>query len=113
MKAPKWFHAQIRWAVLDDKRGLRSWEESAYIFQSENHETAFQQALAMGRHHQGISKEGRRLIVKKLAEIVSLDYCGMNPSEFPLSPGSSWKAAECLPYDHNFDPESSFPPPSF
>ena len=36
MKTKKWFHAQIRWAVLEEgKRGLRSWEESAYIFLSE------------------------------------------------------------------------------
>jgi len=113
MKTKAWFHAQIRWALLDDKRGLQSWEESAYIFQSENHETAFQQALAMGQYQQGISKEGRRLIARRLAEIVSLDYCGVNPSEFPLSPASTRKATEHLPYDHNFDPESSFPPPGF
>ena len=49
MKTKVWFHAQIRWAVLEEgKRGLRSWEESAYIFLSENDETAFQQALADG-----------------------------------------------------------------
>jgi len=113
VKAKEWFHAQIRWAVLDDKRGLRSWEESAYIFQSENEETAFQQALATGRRHENIRKEGRRLIATRLAEIVSLDCWGANPSEFWLSPGSSRKATEYLPYDHNFDPESSFPPPSF
>lgn len=109
-----WFHAQIRWAVLEEgKRGLRSWEESAYIFQSENHETAFRQALAMGRRRENICKEGHRLIITKLAEIVSLDCWGSNPSEFPLWPGSSQKATEYLPFDHVFDPEGSFPPPSF
>jgi len=113
MKAMKWFHAQIRWAVLEDKRGLRSWEESAYIFQSENDEAAFQQALAMGRRHQNIRKEGSRLIAKRLAEIVSLDCCGAAPSEFPLSRESSQKATEFFPFDHDFDPEGSFPPPSF
>lgn len=113
MKPQEWFHAQIRWAVLEVKGGLRRWEESAYIFQSENHETAFQQALAMGYRQQNIRKEGRRLIATRLAGIVSLDCCGVNPSAFPLSPRSSRKATGHLPYDHDFDPESSFPPPSF
>ena len=53
MKAKKWFHAQIRWAVLDDKHGLRSWEESAYIFQSDNHETAFEQAIVLSPKKNG------------------------------------------------------------
>ncbi len=114
MKIKEWFHAQIRWAVLKEgKKGLRSWEESAYIFLSENHETAFEQALVMGRRHENIRKEGRRLVSTKLAEIVSLDYYGANPSEFMLVSGGSQKATEYLPFDHIFDPESSFPPPSF
>jgi hypothetical protein len=114
MNRKVWFHAQIRWAVLEEgKRGLRSWEESAYIFQSENDETAFQRALSMGRRHESIRKEGRRLIATKLAEIVSLDCCGSNPSEFWLGPVSSQKAMEYLPFDHVFDPEGSIPPPSF
>ena len=46
---------KVRWAVLEEgKRGLRSWEESAYIFLSENYETAFQQALAKGRRTNSI-----------------------------------------------------------
>jgi hypothetical protein len=114
MKTKVWFHAQIRWAVLEEgKRGLRSWEESAYIFLSENDETAFRQALAEGRRHESYRKEGRRLVATKLAQIVSLDCCGANPSEFWLTPGSSQKATEYLPFDHLFDPEGSFPPPSF
>ena len=114
MKTKEWFHAQIRWAVLEEgKQGLRSWEESAYIFLSENHEKAFQQALVMGRRHENIRKEGRRLVATKLAEIVSLDWYGANPSEFMLVSGGSQKATEYLPFDHIFDPESSFPPPSF
>jgi hypothetical protein len=114
MKTKVWFHAQIRWAVLvAGKKGLRSWEESAYIFLSENHETAFQQALDEGRRHEHICTEGRRLVATKLAEIVSLDYYGSNPSEFMLVSGGSRKATEYLPFDHTFDPEGSFPPPSF
>lgn len=114
MKTEVWFHAQIRWAVLvEGKKGLRSWEESAYIFLSEDHESAFQQALDAGRRHEHICKEGRRLVATKLAEIISLDCYGATPSEFPLAQGGSQKAAEYLPFDHIFDPEGSFPPPSF
>ena len=98
MKTKVWFHAQIRWAVLEEgKRGLRSWEESAYIFLSENDETAFQQALVMGRRHESYRKEGRRLVATKLAEIVSLDCYGANPSEFMLVSGGHQKATEHLP----------------
>jgi hypothetical protein len=114
MKTKVWFHAQIRWTVLvEGKRGLRSWEESAYIFQSENDATAFQQALAEGRRNETYRKPGRRVVATKLAEIVSLDCYGANPSEFPLARGSSQKATKYLPFDHIFDPEGSFPPPSF
>ena len=112
MKTKVWFHAQIRWAVLEEgKRGLRSWEESAYIFLSENEETAFKQALAEGRRHESYRKEGPRLVATKLAEIVSLDWY-RNPSEFLVS-GGSQKATQYLPFGHTFDPEGSFPPPSF
>ena len=95
------------------KRGCGVGKKSAYIFLSENHERAFEQALVMGRRHENIRKEGRRLVSTKLAEIVSLDYYGANPSEFMLVSGGSQKATEYLPFDHIFDPESSFPPPSF
>jgi len=114
MKAKVWFHAQIRWAVLEEgKRGLRGWEESAYIFLSEDHEKAFQQALDVGRRHESFRKERRRLVATKLAQIVSLDCYGANPSEFLLVSGGYQKATEYLPFDHVFDPESTLPPPSF
>ncbi len=113
MKAKVWFHAQIRWAVLDDKRGLRSWEESAYIFMSQDHNAAFQKALAEGRRCENYRKEGRRVIATRLAGIVSLDCYGASPSKFPLSPISSRKAIDCVPFEHTFDPDSTFPPPSF
>lgn len=113
MKIKEWFHAQIRWAVLQEgKRGLLYWKESAYIFLSEDHETAFQQALEMGRSFEQFTREGRRLINTRLAEIVTLDRLGPNPSEFLVGAGRE-KATEYLPFDHAFDPEGTFPPPSF
>ena len=114
MKTKVWFHAQIRWAVLEEgKRGLRGWEESAYIFLSENDETAFHQALAKGQRHESYRKEGRRLVATKLAEIVSLDCYGANPSEFMLVSGGNQRATEYIPFDHIFDPEGAFRPQAF
>ena len=103
MKTKVWFHAKIRWAVLvEGKRGLRSWEESAYIFLSEDHEKAFQQALDEGRRHEHIRKEGRRLVATKLAEIVSLDWYGGTRAEFMLVSGGSQKAAAVFAFRSYF-----------
>lgn len=111
MKA--WFQAQIRWAQMEEsKRGLLRWHESAYIFLSDDHETAFQQALDVGRRGERRHKEGRCLIETRLAEIVTLDRLGPNPSEFLVDAGSR-KATEHLPFEHVFNPESAIPPPSF
>jgi hypothetical protein len=113
MKSKEWFHAQIRWAVLQEgKRGLLYWKESAYIFLSEDHETAFQQALEVGRRGEQFTREGRRLINTRLAEIVTLDRLGPIQSEFLVDAGSQ-KATEYLPFEHVFNPESAIPPPSF
>lgn len=113
MNNKPWFHAQIRWAVLQEgKRGLLYWKESAYLFQSADHDTAFQQALQMGRRHEQFTKEGRRLISTRLAEIVSLDRLGLSPSEL-LFDACCAKAREHLPFEHEFRPEDKVPPPSF
>jgi hypothetical protein len=113
MNNKSWFHAQIRWAVLQEgKRGLLYWKESAYLFQSKDHDTAFQQALEMGRRHEQFTRKGRRLISTKLAEIVSLDLLGPSPSEH-LFEACYEKATEHLPFEHVFKPEDTVPPPSF
>lgn len=63
-----------------------------------------------GHRQQRIYKEGRHVIAVKLAQIVALDYLGANPSKL-LVPGVSEKVTQALPFDHIFNPESSFPPP--
>jgi hypothetical protein len=109
----KWFHAQIQWAVMEEsKRGLLYWKESAYIFQSEDHEKAFSQALEEGRHHENVTKPGRHWIEVRLAKIVMLDCLGATLKDL-LIPGDCEKPKEHLSFDHVFDPESTFPPPSF
>jgi len=114
MKSMQWFHAQIRWAVLQEgKRGLLYWKESAYLFLRENHEKAFQQALETGRRHEQFTKQGRRLISTRLAEIVTLDRLGSSPPSELLFEARCEKATEYLPFEHVFKPEEAIPPPSF
>lgn len=113
MTGKDWFHAQIQWAVMEEsKRGLLRWEESAYIFRSENLDTAFQQGLEEGRRQEKFLKPGRYRIEVRLAKILVLDRLGPNPVDL-LIPAGSQKPAEHLPFDHLFEPESTFPPPSF
>jgi hypothetical protein len=113
MNNKPWFHAQIRWAVLQEgKRGLLYWKESAYLFQSEDHQTGFQQALEMGRRHEQFTREGRRLISTRLVEIVTLDCLGSSPPEL-LFEARCEKATEYLPFEHVFKPEDAIPPSSF
>ena len=109
----EWFHAQIRWGVMEEsKRGLLRWEESAYLFRSEDHETAFKQAIEEGRRGEHFSKPGRHRIAVRLAKIVTLDRLGAHLTDF-LAPWVSEKPTEHIAFDHVFEPEGTFPPPSF
>ena len=113
MSGKYWFHAQIQWAVMEEsKRGLLRWEELAYIFRSEDHDCAFQQALEEGRRHESWSKPGRYRVAVRLAKILVLDRLGSDPGDL-LIPAGSQKPVEHVPFDHVFEPEASFPPPSF
>ena len=113
MTGKEWFHARIQWAVMEEgKRGLLHWHESAYIFRSEDLDSAFNQALKEGRRHEHVSKPGRYRIEFKLAKIVFLDRLGPNLDDL-LIPSGFEKPKEHLPFDHVLDPEGSFPPPSF
>jgi hypothetical protein len=98
--------------MTDDKAGLRRWEESVYFFLSEDHDTAFQQALQIGRRREGGRGEAGRWVQTRLAEIVTLDRIGANQTEFKVDLGSK-KTTERLPFDHVFDPEGSLPLPMF
>ena len=48
VQGESWFQATIRWAVMVEGRGLRDWEEAVYLFRSEDYDSAFQRALAIG-----------------------------------------------------------------
>jgi hypothetical protein len=71
MTNQQWYYAQLRWAVMvEGKEGLRAWKEAVHIFQSEGQETAFQQALEIGRLGEDVHTEGRREVETRLAQVV-------------------------------------------
>jgi hypothetical protein len=108
MKPREWYRAEIRWAVMEDKQGLRSWEDAVYFFLSEDGDAAFQHALEIGWRERDAHEEGRRWVEKRLARIVSLDCLGTNQTEFEVQLGSQ-RAQERLPFEHEFDPEGTEP----
>jgi len=113
MRSKQWYYAQLRWAVMvEGKEGLRAWKEAIHIFLSEDEQTAFQQALEIGRLGEDVHTEGRREVETRLAEVVRLDCLGSNSTQFEVRLGSS-KAREHLPFEHSFKPEEHMPDPAF
>lgn len=113
MTGKQWYYAQLRWAVMvEGKQGLREWKESVHIFQSEDQETAFQQALEIGRLGEDVHTEGWREVETRLAAVVRLDCLGGNRTQFEVQLGSS-KAQERLPFEHVFKPAEHMPESPF
>jgi hypothetical protein len=109
MKRNEWYRAHLRWAVMvDGKEGLRSWEESIYMFLSADHATAFQQALKIGRREESTHMEERHWVEKRFAEVVQLDGCGIDVKEIAVHWGAQ-KPGNPLPFDHVFTPEEKKP----
>jgi hypothetical protein len=108
MKPGEWYRAEIRWAVMEEGRGLRAWEDAVYFFLSEDQDSAFQHALEIGWRERDGREEGRRWVEKRLAEVLSLQCLGSNPTEFEVQLGFR-SATEHLPFEHQFDPEGTVP----
>jgi len=111
VRARQWYQAEIQWAVMvEGKQGLRAWEESVYFFQSEDRDAAIQKALEIGRRDRHLHghEEGRLWVETRLARIVSLAELGPDRTEFEVHLGSR-RAAERLPFEHEFDPEGTAP----
>ncbi|HWO34225.1 MAG TPA: hypothetical protein VNO32_35970, partial [Candidatus Acidoferrum sp.] len=70
------------------KEGLHCWEESIYMFLSEDHMTAFQHALKIGRREQSTHMERRRGVEKRFAEVVQLDGLGIDLQETQVYKGT-------------------------
>jgi hypothetical protein len=113
MTSRQWYYAQLRWAVMvEGKEGLREWKEAVHIFPSEDDQTAFQQALEIGRLGEEHHTEGRHEVETRLAEVLRLDYLGSELTQFEVKLGSS-KAQEHLPFEHVFHPEQNVPESPF
>jgi hypothetical protein len=98
--------------MVEGKQGLREWKNAVHFFLAEDEQSAFQQALEIGRQGEDVHDEGRRVVETRLAEIVSLDCLGSNQTRFQVNLGSS-KAKESLPFEHLFKPEEHMPESAF
>jgi len=112
----QWFQARLRWAVMEEGRGLTQWREEEHIFLSTSRETAFQEALRLGyaEEYSLIPQPGDDLPVVdiRFVEVVYLEEQGAVPSAFKVYIGEK-KALERIDFDHVFDPEGRVPQPIF
>lgn len=116
-KPRQWFQARLRWAVLEEGRGLDHWREAEHIFLSEDRGTAFQAALQLGlaeEHSLIATKEqkGAPVIDCRFAEVVYLEELGRGRTTFEVYLGEK-RATERIGFDHEFDPAGRVPPPMF
>jgi hypothetical protein len=116
-KPRQWFQARLRWAVLEEGRGLDHWREAEHIFLSENRDTAFQEALRLGEAEEYSlipTKEHKRApeIDCRFAEVVYLEDLGMGRTAFEVYLGDK-AATERIGFDHDFDPAGRVPPTIF
>ncbi|MCC6367506.1 MAG: hypothetical protein IT165_28625 [Bryobacterales bacterium] len=114
MTPRQWWRARLRWAVLEEGYGIYLWRESEYLFLSENWETAFQQALQLGRQGESLAggDEGVPWIRTCLAQIVYLDEEDPTTTAFGVFLGDR-RATEPIAFDHDFRPHATVPPARF
>jgi hypothetical protein len=110
-KQQKWFQARLRWAMMEEGRGLIRWQESEHIFRSDSRATAFQEALRIGRakEYSLIPDERNEVAIDyRFAEVTSLEEPGRECTAFEVYLGER-KATERIDFDHAFDPEAGVP----
>ena len=110
-----WFQARLRWAVMEEGRGLDHWLEAEHIFQSDSREAAFAEALQIGRSQEYVVVPDRGRVTRfehRLAEVVYLEEKGPAPTAFEVSLGMI-QATESLGFEHEFNPEERMPEPAF
>ena len=110
----RWFQARLRWAVMEEGRGLDHWREAEHIFQSDSREEAFAEALRIGRSQEYVVVPDRGRVTTlehRLAEVVYLEEKG-TPTAFEVSLGMI-KATESLGFVHEFKPDERMPEPAF
>ena len=114
-KGKRWFQARLRWAVMEEGRGLDHWLEAEHIFQSDSREAAFAEALRIGHSQEYVVVPDRGRVTTlehRLAEVVYLEEKGPAPTAFEVSLGMI-KATESLGFEHEFNPEGRIPEPAF
>lgn len=116
-KARQWFQARLRWAVLEQGRGLDHWREAEHFFLSEDRETAFQQALRIGAHGEyslrsACDQEDTPRFECRFAKVEYLEELGTGRTSFELYLGEK-PAREAIGFDHMFDPAAHVPGPLF
>lgn len=119
IQTPKqWFQARLRWAVLEQGRGLNHWREAEHFFISQDRETAFRQALGIGYAEQYSlipapdDPSGGPAIDCRFAKVVYLEQLGIGRTAFEVYLGEK-EASEAIGFDHEFDPAAEAPGPIF
>jgi hypothetical protein len=116
-KPRQWFQTRLRWAVLEEGRGLDHWREAEHIFLSDDRDTAFQEALRIGHaeEHSLVptqEQKGVPVIDCRFAEVVYLEELGMGRTAFEVYLGDK-TATEGIGYNQQFDPDGRVPPTMF
>jgi hypothetical protein len=117
LKPRQWFQARLRWAVLEEGRGLDHWWEAEHIFLSEHRATAFQEALRLGYagEYSLIPAPDQKKAPSfdcRFAEVEYLEERGALRTSFEVYLGKK-PAGEAIGFDHEFDPAARVPAPIF
>jgi hypothetical protein len=86
-KQQEWFQTRLRWAVMEEGHGLMRWREAEHIFLSDSRETAFQEALRIGRaeEYSLLPDERNEVAIDcRFAEVVSLEELGTRRTHFEV-----------------------------
>jgi hypothetical protein len=111
----EWFQARLRWAVMEEGYGLIRWREAEHIFLSNDRQTAFQEALRIGRSEEyALFPDERNDVTMdcRFAEVVTLEELGTGRTAFHVELGER-QATERIEFDYRFDPEMRVPDPAF
>jgi hypothetical protein len=115
MKPRQWYQARLRWAVLEEGRGLANWREAEHIFISEDREAAFQEALQIGYADEyslspAPDQAKAPSFACRFAEVEYLEELGQGRTSFEVFLGQK-PAREAIGCDHEFDPAVHMPAP--
>jgi hypothetical protein len=99
---------------MEEGRGLDHWREAEHIFQSDNREAAFEEALRIGRDQEYVIEPDRPPgpgFEYRFSEVVYLEEMGAAAAGFTVPLGVR-AATEGLAFDHEFRPEARMPEPA-